>query len=195
MKIAYKKILILLVILSVIATLNCISAADDINASTDSVKAYVSPAGDDSLGDGSTNNPYKSIGYVIDHTSNDSEIYLDEGTYTGEGNRNITLDKSVTLIGKSKESTVIDCEHSSRLFTINSTSKLTLINLTLKNGNVTGNGGLINNEGGEITIKDCILSGSHASNNGGAVYISSGKLNIENTILSNNSAYQYGGRT
>lgn len=55
-------------------------------------------------------NPYASIGYAINSTSMDSTIYLNEGKYSGENNRNITLDKSVTLIGKSKESTIVDCE-------------------------------------------------------------------------------------
>jgi len=192
----YRKILLLLVILSIIATINCISAADDTNTNitnSDAFEAYISPNGDDDFGDGSPENPFNSIGHAINYTSTDSTIYLNEGKYVGENNRNISLNKSVTLIGKSKETTIIDCESSGRLFTMNSNSSLTLINLTLKNGNLDDNGGLINNEGGRITIKNCVLSDSQGYKNGGAIYNNFGILDIEDTYFTNNSALQYGG--
>ena len=196
MKRQYKRILLLLVILSIITTISCVSAIDDSNAnitSSDTSEAHISPTGDDSSGDGSEKNPYNSIGYAINHTSNDCTIYLNEGTYAGEKNRNISLDKPVTLIGKSKETTIIDCESAGRLFTMNSASKLTLINLSLKNGNLSDNGGLIYNIGGQITIKNCMISNCQGYKNGGAIFTNFGTLNIENSCLTNNSAYQYAG--
>ena len=196
MNIRYKRILLVLAILSIIATVNCVSAINDNNANltdSESFKTYISPNGDDNLGDGSQKNPFNSIGYAINYTSKDSTIYLDEGKYEGENNRDILLNKSVTLIGKSKENTIIDCESSGRLFTMNSNSKLTLINLTLTNGNLTGNGGLIYNEGGQITINNCILSNSQGYKNAGAIYNNLGTLDIEDTCFINNSAYKYGG--
>ena len=196
MNIQSKQILLILAILSIIATVNCVSAINDNNVNltdSESFEMYISPDGDDNLGDGSQKNPFNSIGHAINYTSKDSTIYLDEGKYVGENNRNISLDKSVTLIGKSRENTIIDCEFSGRLFTMNSNSKLTLINLTLTNGNMTGNGGLIYNEGGQITIKNCILSNSQGYKNAGAIYNNLGNLNIENTCFINNSAYKYGG--
>ena len=196
MNMRYKQILLLLVILSIITTINCVSAIDNMNAnitSSESPEVYISPNGNDDLGDGSQKNPYSSLRHAIDYTSNESTIYLNEGKYVGEDNRNISLDKSVTLIGKSKENTIIDCESSGRLFTMSSNSKLTLINLTLKNGNSTNSGGLIYNEGGQITIKNCMIINSQGYTNGGAIYSTLGTLNIENTCFTNNSAFQYGG--
>ena len=178
-------------ILSVILTVSCVSAVEENITSSDSFEVYISPDGDDNLGDGSPQNPYASIGYAINSTSMDSTIYLNEGKYSGENNRNITLDKSVTLIGKSKESTIVDCESISRLFTMNSNAKLTLINLTLTNG-FADFGGLIYNDGGEITIKNSILSNSKAQRNAGAI-ISSGTLIIEDSCIMNNTATKYGG--
>lgn len=196
MKIQYKQILLLLALLSIITTINCVSATDDINDTmtiSDTFKAYISPDGDDDLGDGSQKNPYNSLRYAIDHTSNETTIYLNEGKYTGEKNRDISLNKSITLIGKSKENTIIDCESLGRLFTMNSSSKLKLIDLTIKNGNLTDNGGLIYNDGGQITIINCIIRDSQGYENGGAIYNNFGTLNIENTLFTNNHAYQYGG--
>lgn len=192
----YKQILFLLVILSIITTMSCVSATNDLNVnmtSSDTFKVFISPDGEDGLGDGSQENPYNSLRYAIDYTSNDTTIYLNEGSYVGENNRNITLNKSVTLIGKSKENTMIDCESSGRLFTMNSNSKLTLINITLTNGHLNDNGGLIYNEGGQITIKNCVLSNSQGYANGGAIYTNFGILTIEDTTFINNSASQYGG--
>lgn len=192
----YKQILVILVILSIMTTINCVSAINDNNTTTTnlaSFEAYISPEGDDSLGDGSQENPYNSLRYAVDYTSKDTTVYLNDGSYAGENNRNISLNKSLTLIGKSKENTIIDCESSGRLFTMDSNSKLTLINLTLKNGNSIEDGGLIYNEGGQIIIKNCILSSSHGSENGGAIYSNFGTLNIEDTCFTNNSAFQYGG--
>lgn len=192
----YKLIVMLLVIISIIATINCVSAIDDVDAhiaSPDSSEAYISPNGDDDSGDGSQRNPYNSLKYAINHVSNDSTIYLNEGKYVGENNRNISLNKTVTLIGESKENTIVDCESFGRLFAMDSNSKLTLINLTLKNGNPNDNGGLIYNEGGQITIKNCVLSNSQGYENGGAIYNNFGILNIEDTSFINNSAYKYGG--
>lgn len=187
----YNRILLLLVILSIIATINCVSAIDDADVnitSSDSSEFYVLP-NNDNLGDGSQND----LKYAIDHAPEDSTIYLNEGKYAGENNRNISLDKSVTLVGKSKENTVIDCEYSGRLFTMNSNSKLTLINLTLTNGKLNDVGGLIYNDGGQITIQNCILSNSNGYKHGGAIYNNLGTLNIEDSSFINNSAYQYGG--
>lgn len=192
----YKQILFILVILSIITSINCVSATDEINTnitSSDTSEAYISPDGNDDLGDGSQKNPYSSLRHAIDYTSNDSTIYLNEGHYVGEDNRNISLDKSVTLIGKSKENTIIDCELSGRLFAMNSNSRLTLINLTLTNGNLTDNGGLIYNEGGQIIIKNCILRNSQGYLNEGAIYNNFGTLTIEDTCFINNTAVQYGG--
>ena len=196
MNMQFKQILLFLVIMSIIATITCVSAIDynDTNiTSSDSFEVHISPNGDDNLGDGSQKNPYNSLRHAIDYTSNGSTIYLNEGRYIGENNRNISLNKSVTIIGKSKETTIIDCESSGRLFTMNSNSKLTLINLTLKNGNLPENGGLIYNEGGQITIKNCVLRDSQGYTNGGAIYNNFGTLNIENSCFTNNSAANYAG--
>lgn len=188
----YKRILLLLVILSIITTMTCVSAAEDTNTTlTDSITsdAYVSPNGNDVSGDGSQRNPYNSLSRAID---NASTIHLDEGTYKGEANRNFTLDKTLTIIGKSKETTIIDCESKDRLFTMTNTSSLTLIGLTLKNGYSQESGGLIYNTGGHITIRDCIISDCTSKNNGSVVCNNPGTLSIEDTVITNNAAYDFG---
>ena len=154
---------------------------------------YVSPDASDETGDGSSQNPFNSLECAVNNSKNESTIYLNDGKYVGEHNRNITIDKSITIIGKSKQNTIIDAESSGRLFNVTPSSRLTLINITLLNGYSTGNGGLIYCDGGEINIENCILKNSTGCENGGVIYNNLGSLNIENSCFINNSANEYGG--
>jgi hypothetical protein len=66
-----KQILLLLVILSIITTVNCVSAIEDNNSDithSDSFEVYISPNGDDDLGSGNQENPYNSLGHAINYT-------------------------------------------------------------------------------------------------------------------------------
>ena len=145
------------------------------------------------MGDGSSQNPFKSLEHAVSNSKNDSTIYLNDGEYIGSHNRNITIDKSVTIIGKSKQGTLISGESCGSIFNVTSNSRLTLINLTLMNGYSSGNGGLIYSEGGQITIINCILKDSNADVNGGVIYNNFGVLNIEDSCFINNSACDFGG--
>ena len=145
------------------------------------------------MGDGSSQKPFKTLECAINKSKEDTTIHLNDGNYVGEKNRNITIDKSITIIGKSKQNTIVDGESYARLFNVTSTGRLTLINLTLINGYSSENGGIIYCDGGEINIKNCILKNSSAENYGGVVYNNLGVLNIEDSCFTNNSAYTYGG--
>ncbi|MBR1610224.1 MAG: hypothetical protein IJ672_01850, partial [Methanobrevibacter sp.] len=181
--------------LAVISAVSCVSATDNVDSSEitgDLSDVYVSPDASDETGNGSLQNPFKTINYAISAGKDGSTIYLNDGEYVGDANRNITIDKSVTIIGKSKENTIINGELAGRLFSLNST-RLTLINLTLMNGNSTENGGAIYSTNGEINIKNCIVKNSVGYDNGGAIYNNLGVLNIEDSSFINNSAIKYGG--
>lgn len=145
------------------------------------------------MGNGSSQNPFKTIEHAITNSENDTTVYLNDGEYAGDGNRNITIDKSVTLIGKSQQNTIINGQSAERLFNVSSAGKLTLINITLLNAYSAGNGGAIYCEGGEINIINCIVKNSSSDENGGVIYNNLGTLNIENSAFINNSACDYGG--
>ncbi len=151
---------------------------------------YVSDDGDDDSGDGSENNPYKTIDNAINKSSNESTIYLSNGSFNG---LNLTINKTLTI--KGNENTIIDGQSSSRIFIMNSNAKLTLIGLTLINGfadESSETGGAIFNEGGELNLINCTIKQSTAYN-GGAIYNNLGTLNIKNTNFISNIATQYGG--
>lgn len=191
-----KLIVLFLIVLSLLSAISCVSAADcDSNATeligdVASCEIHVSLDGSDD-GNGSLQNPFKSIECAVNNSEGDSTIYLNDGEYVGANNRNITIDKSITIIGKSKENTIINGDSSAILFNV--TGRLTLINVTLLNGYSTENGGSIYCDGGAINIKNCILKNSTAEANGGAIYNNLGVLNIEDSLFINNSASDYGG--
>ncbi|MBQ6100560.1 MAG: peptidoglycan-binding protein [Methanobrevibacter sp.] len=191
--------LLFLIILSLICTLSCISAAEcDSNSIGDSTSGdlseiHVSPDASDITGDGSLKKPFKSVGYAVNASKNGATIYLNDGKYLGDDNRNIEIDKSLTIIGKSKQNTIIDGESCARIFNVTSAGRLTLINITFMNSHATGNGGMIYAEGGEINIKNCIVINSSSDADGGVIYNNMGTLNIENSCFANNSAYEHAG--
>lgn len=154
---------------------------------------YVSPDASDEIGNGTSQNPFKSIEYAVNNSENDTTIYLNDGEYVGDHNRDITIDKTITIIGKSKENTIINGESCGRLFNVTPASRLTLINLTLLNGYSAENGGSIYCDGGEINIKNCIVKNSKACKDGGVIYNNLGALNIEDSCFTNNSACDYAG--
>ncbi|MBQ6349952.1 MAG: hypothetical protein IJI42_03375 [Methanobrevibacter sp.] len=195
-----KRIVLFLIVFSIIGTISCVSAIDCNSIDNEIIgvstpgklsEIHVSPDASDDMGDGSSQNPFKSIEYAINKGKTDSTIYLNDGKYVGE--HNITIDKSITIIGKSKQNTIIDAEFSGRLFNVAPNSRLTLINITLLNGYSDENGGLIYSDGGEININGCIFKNSKGYENGGVIYNNLGSLNIENSCFINNSAIKYGG--
>ena len=154
---------------------------------------YVSTDGNDIIGDGSKNKPFKTIKQGIDNSINGSTIYLSEGEFEGF---NLTIDKTLTIEGKT-DKTIIDAKNIARIFIMNSDAKLTLIGLNLINGNIiadgAGVGGSIYNNGGELTLINCTIKDSYADLYGGAIFNNNGKLTIIKSNIINNSAVQYGG--
>ncbi|MDI6723994.1 MAG: hypothetical protein QMD61_05055 [Methanobacterium sp.] len=178
-----------------IATVN--ATVDGVNVSTNitvGTDIYVSPTGNDTTGDGSQGNPYKTIAKGISMVSPGGTVHVANGTYTGTGNVNLTINKNVTINGESRDSAIIDRQNLNRIFIISSGYNITLTNLTLRNGLASNsNGGAIQNNGGTLTINNCALTNNRASRTadstavyGGAIY-NTGTLTINNSIFTGNT--------
>jgi len=142
----------------------------------------------------STNNTISNV--VANETTNGDTIYLDEGNYNHthlNGTNGTRINKNITIIGKGADKTIIDAEKQGRMFNIVANGTLTLINLTLTNGNHSGSGGAINNNGGKLTMINCILNNNLAESNGGVI----NSVNGENITIINSSFFKntagYGG--
>ncbi|MBF4468046.1 MAG: hypothetical protein ISP01_01440 [Methanobrevibacter arboriphilus] len=181
----------------------------EVNASLkDNTTFYVSPNGNDSIGDGSKSNPFKTIDYALKKAYEDSKkifIYILEGNYGGIGNVNITLpgDFNITIIGAGKDKTFIDGENQSWIFEILTGDGIFEIkNLTIHDSNMkyTGTSSIYTSpimisEGVSVIIRDVnIIDGNGYS--GGGIR-NAGNLTLINVNISNcgdmtNGAYGSG---
>jgi len=165
---------------------------------------YINPAG---TGDAPT------IQAAVDQASNGDTIYLAPGIYSGEGNRDIVITKSIGIKGEADaENTIIDCQgsesepHGGILAVINENRPVCFYNLTIQNGynhdyDHTGawlrhGSGLyiIGSEGAdEFYLENCILLSNHADSGGGGITIFSAGGGLKHCTISQNSTAGQGG--
>jgi len=157
----------------------CVSAAD----------IYVNATGGSDDNDGLSWAAAKATvkNATLSAASGDS-IWLADGEYRGEGNRNILIDRNLTITGQSTTATVIDCEALDRAFNVSSGAVLILRNLTLRNGSAPEGGAVMNH--GELHVENCLLMCNTAAG-GGAIY-SDGTVKLTESYLIENNAEEGG---
>jgi len=79
-------------------------------------------------------------------------IILDDGTYKGTNNTGITINKNITIQGKTKDKVIIDAEGARRIFLIGNNLNVTLINITFINAYTVNNGGAIYSNYADTTM-------------------------------------------
>ncbi|WP_193933253.1 CHAT domain-containing protein [Coleofasciculus sp. LEGE 07092] len=126
----------------------------------------------------------------IDVAITGATVNLAAGTFTDL--TTITIDKSLTLKGAGAGNTTVSGNDTIRVFNI-SGDNVTLDNLTVADGNVTGNGGGILHSGGTLNVTNSTIRNNNASNAGAGIYSDDGTLNILNSNISDNIASGNGG--
>ena len=141
-----------------------------------------------------TNTTSGGLKTVIELAKSNDKIILSNGVYLGENNRGITINKNLTIIGKSKGKVIINAQNEDRVFTINKGLSVTIVNITIINGNAYKNseidwGGAVYNKG---TLK---IENSNFSYNkafwGGVVY-NEGSFTVKNSNFAYNNAEEGG---
>jgi hypothetical protein len=126
----------------------------------------------------------KTIGHAIALATNRDSIMVAPATYI----ENLTIRKSLKVIGSGANRTIVDGGGAGSVFTISDArAHVYLSNLTIRNG-YGWNGGGINNSG-TLTISNCTISGNTAlayTSGGGGIYTFVGSLTITNSTISNN---------
>lgn len=155
---------------------------------------------------------YPTIQAAADAAASGDEVVLSPGTYTGDGNRDITFGgKNLTVRGTDPAdpavvaATVIDCQGSAasphRAFYLAPTvaSAATISGLTIRNG-YSSNGGAIYASKTSITISRCVLAGNGTVNPnsstwvaGGAVYCIGQPAIMTDSVFHKNYAIGAGG--
>ncbi|MEM7116269.1 MAG: choice-of-anchor D domain-containing protein [Chloroflexota bacterium] len=134
-------------------------------------------------------------------TANAYTISLPADTYTfslsGTENANATGDLDITddltINGAGADTTIVDANDLSRVFEIRNSSTVLLNDITIQDGNFTGEGGgMLIHSGTTLTLNDSTVTSNQASDHGGGAR-NLGTLNINRTTFSNNSATNWGG--
>ena len=161
----------------------------------------------DPLEDGSIEHPFDAIQEAIDAAENGDIVFILQGIYTGQGNRDIdTKGKAITIRGEDQNNpnlVVIDCEgtsdepHRGFVFHNYEDSLTILADLTIIGGYIDYGGALYCKECANPTISNCIISSNYASV-GGGIYNSKSSPNLVDCIFIDNisdaggAMYNYG---
>ena len=139
----------------------------------------------------------------IDAASNGDIVLVADGTYTGEGNKNLDFKgKAITVQSQNgAQKCIIDCENEGRGFNFHTEegTDSVLSGFTIKNGKVDGYGGAIYCISSSPTLIHCRISHNSCSGqmgwpsqipggDGGGIYCSSSSPTITSCTISYNSA-------
>jgi predicted outer membrane repeat protein len=173
-------------ILSIMAMAVIFMSISPIFASEQTV--YVNANSGHDYWDGSTASHAKqSIGSAVTNVNAGGTINIADGTYNGINNRNIIINKAMTIKGQNMDRTILNAEVQSRFFRINTNTKVSISGLTFKNGKSDKGGAIINN--GYLTLTYCKFIGNKATTtDGGAIYNYHGTGKVNYSTFTYNSA-------
>ncbi|PAV04823.1 hypothetical protein ASJ80_10965 [Methanobacterium bryantii] len=161
--------------------------------SADSSIIYVDSGGNDNWnGEASvwngTDGPKKSIKNATGTVIEGGTVKIADGSYTGEGNTNIYIEKNMTIRGQSKENTVINGagEHDG-IFQIQDGITVIIMNLTMTKGTSEMEGGGAVSNDGTLTIINCIFT-DNKGGDGGAIF-NYGNLTVNNCTFTGNEGF------
>ena len=144
----------------------------------------LSPVYNNTTGSG----PKLTVKNATGTVSSEGTVHIAPGTYTENG---IIISNSMTIIGNTQKNTIINGNGTDTIFYIEPGFNISIINLTLTQGqNTDANGGAINNQG-TLTITNSTLNNNTAKS-GGAIY-NQGTLTLKNRKFANNTANNFGG--
>lgn len=195
-----KRLLIVFFILLFLLCLSVVSATDENTNSSivaqdyDGNEFYVDLGGDDS-NSGQLNSPFNSINKAVE-VSNPRDnvvIHLGEGTFEGNGNVMISINKahlsqggSITIVGAGADKTIIKGSSAYYAFNIYADSVVTLRDLSIVDCKSVEGGAICNS--GTLLVDNCIFRNNFAFNTGGAISsIENGDCKIYNSVFINNS--------
>ncbi|MBD3242253.1 MAG: hypothetical protein GF331_16795 [Chitinivibrionales bacterium] len=162
---------------------------------------YVSSLGSDSA-DGTTyETSWRTLDHGMAHTWYNDTLVLSADTFPAD---DILIQRHLTIIGADSVSTVISGRDSSRMFSIDYLTRVTITNVSFENGcprdtnNDGEDGGAIYSRG-ILTLRGCVFRGNRATSglsrgggagtggSGGAIF-STGELSMTKCRIEQNSA-------
>jgi hypothetical protein len=141
---------------------------------------------------------YQTIQEAVNAALNGDTIFIADGVYTGEGNRDVDfLGKAITVRSENgPQNCIIDCENSGRGFYFHSGEdpNSILAGFTIKNGYAHNGAGIYCN-GSSPLIRNCNFIEGSAQEWGGGIYCYKSSPLISNCTFTGNSAFEGGAIT
>jgi hypothetical protein len=120
-------------------------------------------------------------------------ITLGAGTYALKSGE-LPITTGLTLSGAGVDSTTISGSSAGRVFNITGTAGVVISSLTMTAGSISsGDGAIIYNQKGNLTIKGAALTKGYSAAYGGAITSFGGVVTVSGTVFSDNSANSNGG--
>jgi hypothetical protein len=131
---------------------------------------------------------YNKIQSAVDAISAGGIVKVLSGTY----NENVEIDKSLTVKGAGKANTIVNGKLADSVFRIglnNPSAHVSLLDMTIENGNALNGGGILNR--GTLDLTGILLTDNTAGN-GGGIYNDGGTVHLNDVSITGNVA-GYGG--
>ncbi len=150
-----------------------------VNDSSTSGDIYTTAIGNDANAGTSASAPKLTLSAAFTDAAAGDIIYVDKGTFTGSGNRALTLSKAITIIGAGTGNTIFT-SHSDHRFAAIAANNVSIQNLQLYDFFLTGTGGngqalLVNSNITGFKLTNVVMKKNYgASSNGESIYLSSG---------------------
>jgi hypothetical protein len=145
------------------------------NSSTGDV--YATAIGNDANAGNIPSAPKLSLSAAFNAAAAGDIIYVDKGTFTGANNRNLILNKSISIIGAGTGNTIFT-SHSDHRFATIAANNITIQNLQLFDfflGSAVGQVLLVNTNVKGFNLKSVVMKKNYgATSNGESIYLSSG---------------------
>lgn len=148
-----------------------------VNDNSTTGDVYTTAIGNDANAGNIPTAPKSSLLAAFNAAAAGDIIYVDKGTFTGAGNRQLNLNKSISIIGAGTGNTIFTSHTDHRFATI-AANNITIQNLQLFDfflGSAVGQALLVNTNVKGFNLKSVVMKKNYgATSNGESIYLSSG---------------------
>ena len=167
---------ILIIFLAILFVFSIATNIDSVNGAT---KYVNTTSGSDGNTGNAPNAAYQSIGKAVNSSASASnpaanEIIIAGGTYYGDANTNIIVNKNISIYGakykgNDNKDTIISGGNLNRIFNITGGVTVYIYGIQFQNTYTTDNGGAIYSEGGTCKLYNTGFTNCNANGHGGAI--------------------------
>ena len=163
------------------------------------IRLYVAITGNDESGDGSYDNPFRTIQYAVDVSMHEDTVIVENGTYFENVSitaKNIVLASNHLFSNDYADivSTIIDGGSAGRnIFLYFCWGDMVVDGFTIRNGNASSGAGILSSLSDNIIRNNIITQNFSSGIGGGGIYVIHSNSIITENVITGNFAHYYGG--